>query len=288
MIDQNMKRILDESLFGVYVVRKDRTILYWNKQAELITGRSAEEIVGTRCPDSGLDHLSSTGEHMCNYFCPLLKVLKDGQIRSIRALLKHKKGYRVPVEARFIPLYNKDNELTEVLEEFRPVNTTDMRRNLVRDFNDASVMDEITGLPNHQYLSYDLDYRIMMHAQTGQNIAVLSLHIDDFQTINEQWGREAGDAVLRAVGRNLRNTVREGDLIGRWSGAEFLGVFNVLDQDDCKAITRKAKNALHDTLVEIDGQRIPILASISAVMIHGNDTAETLVKRAEESLKSGA
>lgn len=62
---------LIESLpYGVYIVKPDRTIVYWNREAECITGYGAEEMVGRRCPDTELNHMDEEGTPLCKTYCP--------------------------------------------------------------------------------------------------------------------------------------------------------------------------------------------------------------------------
>ena len=56
---------------GAYMVDKDRTILFWNKAAENLTGYRASEVVGKHCDDNLLMHVNEKGENLCKEFCPL-------------------------------------------------------------------------------------------------------------------------------------------------------------------------------------------------------------------------
>ena len=55
--EENFRKIADDLPFGLYIVEPDRTIVYWNKEAEQITGYKREEMVGKHCPQSGLFHM---------------------------------------------------------------------------------------------------------------------------------------------------------------------------------------------------------------------------------------
>lgn len=64
--EENFRKIADDLPFGLYIVEPDRTIVYWNKEAEQITGYKREEMVGKHCPQSGLFHMDEEDEAFAN------------------------------------------------------------------------------------------------------------------------------------------------------------------------------------------------------------------------------
>lgn len=68
--EENFRKIADDLPFGLYIVEPDRTIVYWNKEAEQITGYKREEMVGKHCPQSGLFHMDEEGRSLCQFFLP--------------------------------------------------------------------------------------------------------------------------------------------------------------------------------------------------------------------------
>lgn len=103
------KSVLDNLFDGVYVVDKERKIIYWNKAAERITGFFEAEVVNLACYDNILNHVDERGKQLCLDGCPLAKVLKDGNPRQAEVFLRHKAGHRVPVSIRITPIYDGDS-----------------------------------------------------------------------------------------------------------------------------------------------------------------------------------
>ncbi|GAB6276739.1 MAG: hypothetical protein SAMD01599839_12790 [Rectinema sp.] len=68
---------------GVYIVDKERRIQYWNAAAEAITGYSAKTVIGRRCADNILRHVSEDGQQLCTSGCPLQATLEDGKTRDL-------------------------------------------------------------------------------------------------------------------------------------------------------------------------------------------------------------
>jgi diguanylate cyclase (GGDEF)-like protein len=85
-----------------------------------------------------------------------------------------------------------------------------------------AVRDPLTDLHNRRYLEDALVRETARSQQDGKPLALAMLDIDHFKGINDSHGHEAGDAVLRGLGRILRETTRASDIIGRFGGEEFL------------------------------------------------------------------
>jgi diguanylate cyclase (GGDEF)-like protein len=82
--------------------------------------------------------------------------------------------------------------------------------------------DQLTGLPNRTLMQDRLETAILRARRTHQRVAVFMLDIDQFKSINDSLGHSSGDALLVAVGKRLRSSVRESDTIARMGGDEFV------------------------------------------------------------------
>ncbi|WP_299412208.1 PAS domain-containing protein [uncultured Dialister sp.] len=113
-----LHKMVDEAPFGMYVLDTERKIVFWSGGAERITGYGAEEMMGKHCFNGGLDHIDSTGLHLCHDFCPMMATIFDGHSREQPVFLKNKAGKRVPVLVHTEPLFNGEKTLGAI-EYFR-------------------------------------------------------------------------------------------------------------------------------------------------------------------------
>ena len=97
-------RLLDSLYDGVYFVDAERSITYWNKGAERLTGYTAAEALGKHCYDNFLMHVNANGCALCFGGCPLAATLVDGNPREDEIFLRHKRGHRVPTSVRVSPV----------------------------------------------------------------------------------------------------------------------------------------------------------------------------------------
>ena len=85
-----------------------------------------------------------------------------------------------------------------------------------------AIRDQLTGLYNRRFLEDALTRETGRAARSGEPVAVAILDVDHFKRINDTYGHEAGDAVLRELGQVPLKTIRKTDIVGRFGGEEFL------------------------------------------------------------------
>jgi diguanylate cyclase (GGDEF)-like protein/PAS domain S-box-containing protein len=95
------------------------------------------------------------------------------------------------------------------------------RRALQAELEHKALHDDLTGLPNRGLLRAHLDELLALQRRDGGELALLMLDLDRFKEINDTYGHAAGDVVLQATGKRLRETLRESDLVARLGGDEF-------------------------------------------------------------------
>ncbi|HKT85545.1 MAG TPA: EAL domain-containing protein [Novosphingobium sp.] len=141
--------------------------------------------------------------------------------------------------------------------------------------------DLLTGLPNRTLFNATLEWA-MMRMSERRSVGLLFVDLDHFKEINDGHGHAAGDAVLAEVGRRLEQTIRPGDVVARLGGDEFVVLLPDLpSRDVCLEI---AERLLDDIArpIEIDGQAMPVGASIGAAFAPENgETADELLRAAD-------
>lgn len=93
---------------------------------------------------------------------------------------------------------------------------------LQRDLKEQTIRDPLTGLFNRRYMEEALTIEVARSARSGQPLSVVMCDVDHFKRFNDEFGHEAGDMVLQAVGAELSNRFRDGDIVCRYGGEEFM------------------------------------------------------------------
>jgi diguanylate cyclase (GGDEF)-like protein/PAS domain S-box-containing protein len=145
--------------------------------------------------------------------------------------------------------------------------------------------DALTGLPNRNLLRQQMDARLQQTRRSGEKVAVIVLGLDSFKVVNDTLGHGVGDKLLRAVGKRLRSTLREQDLIARLNSDEFAIVQGGLARpEDAVTMARRLLVAIADPF-QLDGHSIAIGATIGIAMAPGDgDESERLLKNADMAL----
>ncbi len=117
--------------------------------------------------------------------------------------------------------------------------------------------DPLTGLANRASLQARVDA-----AGPHFHGALFLMDIDHFKQVNDRHGHAAGDRVLVEIARRLEGVLRERDLVARWGGEEFLVMVDAMPADEAVVLAQRLLRALESHPVVVDGQAIPVTASI--------------------------
>ncbi|MEJ2686967.1 MAG: EAL domain-containing protein [Gammaproteobacteria bacterium] len=120
---------------------------------------------------------------------------------------------------------------------------------------EAAEYDDLTGLLNRPAIQAALDH---IHARAEREqlpYAILLIDLDQFKTVNDHYGHQAGDAILAQVAQLLNNAVRHGDWVGRWGGEEFLILLPDAEADEAMGIADRARRAVGSRTFMIEQRR---------------------------------
>jgi diguanylate cyclase (GGDEF)-like protein len=149
----------------------------------------------------------------------------------------------------------------------------------------AALSDPLTGVYSGPHLLGELARELRRAARRRSRLGVIALDIDGLKGINESHGRDAGDAVLKALAALLARSVRAEDLISREGGDEFLLVMPDAAPDVVAARAEKLRSRV-ETLDRWDGheRHVTVSVGVAAYPDHG-DTPEALVAEAGHALR---
>jgi diguanylate cyclase (GGDEF)-like protein len=150
---------------------------------------------------------------------------------------------------------------------------------------ESASRDSLTGLYNHGCIEEFLDHEIRRSRRSHAPIAFVMVDIDHFKRINDTYGHQAGDAILRGLAEILERNAREGDLVGRYGGEEFAVIFNTDSADTVGVFCERIRQAVEGFEFEFDGKRISVTVSVGWAMgDSGLSTPFDLVHKADMAL----
>ena len=274
-------KIMDDLRDGLYIVDRNRRIVFWNRAAELISGFAAEEVIGNHCAGNILCHIEETGTNLCDCGCPLAATITSGSVFDVDVYLHHKNGHRVPVSVRATPLLDEDGNVVGAVEMFSDNSHSAANRLRLQELEKLALLDELTQLANRRYLERELEARMEEMSRYDIPFGVLFMDLDDFKRVNDQFGHDTGDRVLQFVAGTLSANSRPFDLYGRWGGEEFVGIVRNVSAANLKQMGQRLRRLVEKSFLLVAGERLRVTISIGATMALPDDSLQSLLQRAD-------
>ena len=142
--------------------------------------------------------------------------------------------------------------------------------------------DALTGLPNRMLLMDRLEQLLARMSRHGKRMALMFLDIDDFKQVNDKFGHEVGDRLIKFVAERLRAAVRTEDTVARMAGDEFIVLIEGVEgREDLERVRQNIQGRLSDGLL-IEGRPIRVGISIGIAMFpEDGRSPESLIKQAD-------
>lgn len=273
--------VLNSLFDGLYFVDRERRITFWNRTAEGLTGYEAREVLGRKCADNILVHVDGEGRNLCEGLCPVARTLQDGASREADVFLHHRKGHRVPVSVRIAPLMGSDGRIEGAVEVF---NDNSRRMAEVEELDrlkQLALLDPVTEIRNRRFTEISLQTVLKEVNRYNWPMGLLFVDIDRFKRINDAYGHDAGDRILKAVAQTLVLNVRAFDVVGRWGGEEFVVIIRNITEKNLAKLAEKLRVLVGKSFVTLAASQVGVTVSIGATTLTAEDTLESAVGRAE-------
>ena len=145
--------------------------------------------------------------------------------------------------------------------------------------------DALTLLGNRRAFDAELARRFAEFQETGRPFVLAMIDLDKFKRFNDTYGHQAGDEVLRGVGRVLRRTLCESEFSARYGGEEFALIFSKNTPDEARQTLTRVREAVQRATFDFNGTALRITTSIGGSQVQSGETdSAALVQRADEAL----
>jgi diguanylate cyclase (GGDEF)-like protein/PAS domain S-box-containing protein len=276
------ERALHAASNGIVIARcegPDNPIEYVNPAFERISGYSSAEVVG-RDPRFMAAPGMDTGER-----AELHEAIAAQ--RSVNVVLRNlrKNGELFWNDLNITPVHDEHGTVTHFIGVINDVTAAMLRTaHLEHEVNH----DPLTGLANRNLLWDRLDQAVHMAQRQKSLVATVLIDLNNFKTINDTLGHEAGDVVLKVVARRLQASVRDSDTVARMSGDEFVLV--LANQPSLRFTLRMVERLRQSFAIPVsfNGREIAVGASVGVALYpHDGTTATELVRAADVAMYHG-
>ncbi len=267
--------LFDAMLDSVIVIDQYGTIEEFNTSTVKLFGYTKEELLGSNIKMlMGMEDASQHDRHLSNH-------VKTGHANIIgkgRESLARKKSGELFYVFLSVATYTEEDS-TKFVGTLRDINDEVKRRH---ELEFAAKHDPLTGLPTRRALGQSIEAAITGSLRNDRCFYLLYIDLNKFKPINDKFGHEVGDQVLKVVAKRLRNAVREGDLSARVGGDEFVILTepSVAPWDIEKLIAKIRQSLLKP--ISLEGNALAVGASIGVAKFpEDGDSAAALLKSAD-------
>ena len=203
------------------------------------------------------------------------------------------KGLEIGASDMITVPVDKQELAARIRTQTRRTRYIDILRQRVDRGLELSVIDQLTGLHNRRYMISQLE-QLMQRAAHGQRpLSVMMADIDHFKSVNDTHGHQAGDDVLREIGKRFRAHVRPTDIVCRTGGEEFIVIMPDTPGERARAAAERIRHAVAAEVFPVLGGQLDLAITVSAGIATLQDQADSiddLIHRADSALyqaKSG-
>jgi two-component system cell cycle response regulator len=211
---------------------------------------------------------------------PVLVLVNEGETRKLAQALD------MGVNDYLMRPIDKNELMARVRTQLRKKRYADRLRHNMQLSLEMAITDQLTGLHNRRYMARHLD-TLMKNASPTKPISFLIMDIDFFKRINDTYGHDSGDEVLREFAGRISANVRGLDLACRYGGEEFVVVMPDTDTDFAFTVAERLRASVEASSFPLarvpEGIKVTVSIGI-ACSLGGTDTAAGLLHRADQAL----
>ncbi|MCX5706297.1 MAG: PAS domain S-box protein, partial [Candidatus Omnitrophica bacterium] len=223
--EERYKMLIEYLPLLVAVIDESGKFIVWSKYSEKLLGYTKEEVIG-KISQVEVHESKEDAENV------LRSAVKEG-IYDDEIKLRHKDGKIVLVHLVVVPFKDKDGfpifyGFAEDISKRKQAENELLKSN--KRLKQLVLMDEQTRLYNHRYLGEVIEAEYQRAKRYAHPLAVIMLDIDYFKSINDVYGHQFGDLVIKQFARQLKKMVRRYDVVIRFGGEEFIIISPGLDR----------------------------------------------------------
>ncbi|WP_373034718.1 diguanylate cyclase [Sulfurimonas sp.] len=247
-------------------------IIYVNEAYVASTGYKHNDLVGKNA------RIFNSGYHNKEFYRELWETISSGKTYNnvIKNMKKDKQIYYE--EITITPIFDEKKVIRNYVATGRDITS---RINMEEELKKKATTDSLTGIYNRYYGNEILDIEVDRANRYGSNFAVLMLDIDHFKSVNDTYGHNVGDSVLKKTVEIISLHMRKSDTFIRWGGEEFLIISVHIDKDKAMKFAHKLRRSIESYDFDPD---LKVTISIGVAISKPDDTKENILKRSDEAL----
>ncbi len=276
-------KLLEHMYDAVVFIDAAMQVTLWNRGAERLTGIAGSSICQCQWRPELLKMRDEKGDLVRESECPVVCAIRSGAQSLRRLTLRGRTDRSVSVDAHAIPVLDGDGTVLGAIVMFHDASSEISLERRCQSLHEKATKDPLTQVANRAEFDRMHEMFVKTHQREHVPCSLIICDLDRFKRVNDTYGHQAGDDVIKSMASLLKGMCRPGDMVARYGGEEF--VVLCADCDNATA-TRRAEE------LRIAFGRIPqpkmgarsANASFGVTEIQPGDTAETMLRRADRGL----
>ncbi len=256
----------------VRITDKKGVITYINDALVAHTGYRQVELIGKKIG------IFKSGCHDRDFYKELWTTILSGNTYK-GIFINRKKDKQIYYEEEIItPMMDEDHNIQHFVATSQDITE---RIHMEEELQKLAMIDSLTGVYNRHKTNEEIDIEISRATRYKSTFALAMFDIDNFKTVNDTYGHDVGDYVLKEFSALITKYKRESDRFGRWGGEEFILILPYLGKEEALLVTQK----LRKLVAQYTFKGIPqVTISIGVVIFNKEDSKESLLKRVDDAL----
>ncbi|MDP8267693.1 MAG: GGDEF domain-containing protein [Candidatus Tenebribacter davisii] len=281
------KIVYDLPGVAIVGIAKDHTITYWNAASKQLYGFNSKEVIGKM-----IESLIIPGSSFKN-FVKNIDNLYDSDIKipSGQAEYLHKDKTSVNVLTSFHKyetvfgkqeLFNLSIDITELYKSQKELKKSNSKLHVL------TRTDSLTQLPNRRAIIEKIDYEILKYERSKEIFAIALISLDNFNSVNDKNGHDCGDFVLKQISNLIVALIRKQDIVGRYSGEEFILLLPQTNSKGALHVTKLILGQIAKFPITYQDKEISLTATIGVIEYDKEETSVMeIIKKADKAMHKG-
>lgn len=298
--------MMEISPVAIAVVDKTGAITYANKTSEVVLGIKPSETEKRQYNSPNWRTTTLEGQPFPDSDQPFVRVMTTGKpVYDIRQCVQHPDGSVVVLSINGTPHLNEVGDIEWIVFSMQDITKTIHSQNELQQSRDqlmaknlemeslieklewSSITDPLTGLYNRRFMMQKLSEELERYKRYNHQFAIVMIDIDHFKKINDQYGHDCGDMVLKEVTGVIKQQLRTNDCLVRWGGEEFLLLLPETNLEGSALMAERIRQQVEKRYIPYEENRIHVTITLGITLYSTAMTIDKAINLADKALYDG-